>query len=101
MFPLRKVDIEDKIINKNKSPLTEYNYDKYIKTKYKYQNRTKNYIFYRCYLRNKCPGICKIDIKEKNVIITNLCSPKVEHNLIEYDTLAVLMNQKKNKRIKF
>ena len=101
LFPLRKSDIEDIIINKNKSPLIYYNYNKFIKTKYKYQNRTKNYIFYRCYLRNKCPGTCKIDIKEKNVIITNLCSTKVEHNLIEYDTFANLMNHKKTKELNF
>ena len=100
-FSIKKADIEDKIVNKNKSPLTEYNYNKLLKTKYKYQNRTKNYIFYRCYLRNKCPGTCKIDIKEKNIIIINPCSPNFEHNLIDYETFVSLMNQKNRKELNF
>ena len=43
---IKKGDIDNKIINKNKTPLIDYNYNKSIKTKFTYKNRTKNYIYY-------------------------------------------------------
>lgn len=66
-----------------------------IKTIYKYEAKTKNFIFYACSRRNKCLGKGKIDLSKKVFYIVTTCDPKIDHNYLSYEEIKKMFKNKK------
>ena len=82
-------------INNNYVPLIKYIAKTKTKTKYIFKSKSKNYIFYKCKFNKNCDGRGKIDIKNKNFIVTKYSNNKFEHDIISYLEFVDLF-QKKN-----
>ena len=50
-----------------------------------FKNRTNNFIYYICHLRNQSNGAAKIDIKNKKLLITKNCNKDIGLNKMEYE----------------
>ena len=68
---IKEIFITNKYIN-----IKHINESNYINTTYVYKDKTKNFIFYQCKNRKDCAGKGKIDITNKEFIITQECKEK-------------------------
>ena len=73
----------------------------HIKTSYQFKSRTKNFIYFSCYLRNKCKGSAKIDILKKKLIITKECDNNITHENITYEEFKDVMDNKNINSLNF
>ena len=74
------------IVEEKKKEKITFNDDE-LKSKitYVYKYRSKNFIFYVCSIRNKCPGIGKVNINSNEFYITEKCDPNIPHKKISYN----------------
>lgn len=98
---MRDEDIIEIINNHKTKTLINYNYSDYIKTNYTFKSRTKNYIYYRCNIRNKSNSTGRIDIDNKKFTITNKCNEEIEHTTIDYEEFAEKLKGNNYKDIDF
>ena len=76
-FNLNSDEIKNIIEEKNyKIPKIHIDEDTKIKTIYQYKSTSTNYIYYIYKLRNKCPGLGKVDIKDNKFCILYECEIK-------------------------
>ena len=93
-FKLNEIKIENIIENENYIPIT-YNDDKtYVKTTYVFKYKSPNFTFYICNQRQNCNGSAKIDLKNKEFIITKGCNRNIKHNQINYEEFIDLLKSK-------
>ena len=100
-FKLTDNQIKDIFINNKYINIKHINETNNIKTTYVYKNKTKNFIFYQCKNRKDCTGKGKIDITNKEFIITEECKEKKYHNKLDYEEFITLMKEKKYNLIDF
>ena len=72
-----------------------------INVTYKYQNESKNYLFFFCSLKPDCPGTCKINKLTSKVEITNNCDPNIDHNILSFEEFNSLCENKNLDKIDF
>ena len=61
---------------------------------YSFQSSSKNFIYYKCKRRPKCPGTAKMNIKTKEFEITRKCDINIEHDLLNYEQFKILYKNK-------
>ena len=94
-FKLADYQIKEIFINNKYIYIKHIDETNYINTTYVYKNKTKNFIFYQCKNRKNCTGKGKIDITNKEFIITQECKEKKYHTKLDYDDFINLMKEKK------
>ena len=87
--------------NNNYVPLIKYIAKTKTKTKYIFKSKSKNYIFYKCKFNKNCDGSGKIDIKNKNFIVTKYCNNKIDHEIMSYLDYVDLFQKKEFDKIDF
>ena len=72
-----------------------YNKENNQNVVYKIQTISKNYIFYKCRERPKCPGRGKFDLKNEKYIVIKDCDFKINHEKINFqEFLRFFQNNK-------
>ena len=78
-----------------------YNKDNNQNVVYKIQTISKNYIFYKCRERPKCPGRGKLDLKREKFVIINDCDFKINHDKITFEEFLRFNQKNKLKELNF
>ena len=72
-----------------------------INTKFIYLYKSKNFIYYACNKRKFCNGKGKVDLENKEFLITTECTNAKVHDKLEYDEFCELYNKNINNEINY
>ena len=90
------------IVEEKKKEKITFNDDE-LKSKitYVYKYRSKNFIFYVCSIRNKCPGKGKVNINSNEFYVTEKWDPNIPHKKISYNEFEEIHREDDIKKLDF